>query len=481
MIKNLFSDTIKYGIGKVVIKFFSILVVPIIAKNFPPDIFGEINIVNTFVGLFAGIAVLGLDSAAGYYYYYGEEELKKEYLGTAFVARMTISVIIFLLFAIFAGELSGAGFFLKNSDRYLLVILGAAAIPFDNSMSFFSDLTRFIIKPILYNVINLSKILIYYGFVFVFLRTKFTVERIFISMFFSSVIPSLFLFAYYKKYLKIAINPYCLKQLLKYGLPLMPASIMFWLISSANRFVLNAYAGLEEIGIYSMMNTVAGIFFLITGSIMTAWPPYSMLIAKRADAKMVFSSITTLLLILLVPLALFFWSIVDVIIILFSKPIYLRGEKVVVFLVMQHILNLLYYCAGVGLTLTKKTVHITIGYFISGVVTVVVSFPLCKYWGIFGTALSSFFGYLMSILYILFKSQKFYPVPYKVKSILVYLFFLGLTLVIAVMVSTSNILNNFISRFSIGCFFLILPFAIKLINFSDVRSFLKTRKVVHNG
>jgi O-antigen/teichoic acid export membrane protein len=473
MLKNLFLDTIKYGLGRVFVKFFSILIVPIIAKKFPPDIFGEVNIVGIFVGLFAGIAVLGLDSAVGYYYYHGEEELKRDYLGTAFIVRMITSVAIFFIFFVFAKKISGYNFFLKNSDHYLLVVLGVAVIPFDNCMSFFTDLTRFIIKPIIYNIINISKIFLYYLFIVISLLTNFTVERIFIATLLSSVLPSFFLFFYYKKFLKMTINYYCLKQLLKYGLPLMPTSIMSWFINSANRFVLNIYTGLEEIGIYSMMNSIASIFLLVTGSIITAWPPYAMLIAKRPDARLVFSNITTMLLILLAPLAFFFWSIADIVILLFSKPIYLNGEKVVVFLVIQYILNLLYYCVGIGLTLEKKTAHITIGYFIAGMVTVAVSFPLCKYLGVFGAAISSFVGYIISIAYVFFQSQKFYYIPYKVKSIFIYLLFYGTALVILVLISSKNIFNNFIFRFSAGCFFLVLPFITKITSFSDLRNFLK--------
>jgi O-antigen/teichoic acid export membrane protein len=252
---------------------------------------------------------------------------------------------------------------------------------------------------------------------------------------------------------------------------------MFWFINSANRFVLNVYTGLEEIGIYSMMNTIAGIFLLLTGSIVTAWPPYAMIVAKRTDAKEMFSKIITMLLILMIPLSFFFWSISDIIILLFSKPIYLRGEKIVICLVMQHILQLLYYCIAVGLTLTKKTIHITIGYFIAGIVTVGISFPLCKYFGIFGTAASSFVGYLISILYVFIKSQKYYHIPYKNKSILIYLFFFCSALVLSILIPNSNIPGNFISRFSIGCLFLILPFLIKLISFSDITNFLKTGAV----
>jgi len=215
MIKNLLGDTLKYGLGKVILKFFSILVVPIIAKNFPPDIFGEINIVTTFIGLFIGIAVLGFDAAVGYYYYHGEEELRRDYLGTSFIVRMLISVLLFAGFFLFARIISGAHFLLKNNERYLLVILGAAVIPFDNCMSFFVDLTRYLIKPVIYNIANISKVVLYYLLIVIFLINGLTVEKIFLSILFSSIIPAAFLLIFYRKLLNFKVNFYCLKKLLK--------------------------------------------------------------------------------------------------------------------------------------------------------------------------------------------------------------------------------------------------------------------------
>jgi O-antigen/teichoic acid export membrane protein len=474
VLKKLLSDTLKYGLGKVIIKFFSILIVPIIAKNFPPDIFGEINIVNTFIGLFMGIAVLGFDSAVGYYYYHGEQELKRDYLGTAFLVRMLISLAMFIIFFAFAKKLSGANFLLKNTDRYLLIILGAASIPFDNCMSFFIDLTRYIIKPVIYNISNISKIVFYYAFIGFFLLTGLNVEKIFISILLSSIIPASFLFFYYRKMLNLKINRYCLKRLLKYGIPLIPASLMFWVMSSANRLVLNAYTTLEDSGIFSMMNSVSGIFLLITSSIMTAWPPYSMIIAKQSNAQELFGKITTLLLFFLIPLGFFFWSISDVIILLFSKPVYLQGENTIILIIIQHILNLLYYCVAIGLTLKEKTIYITIGYSIAAVITIAISLPLCRYFGIFGAALSSLIGYLVSILYIAFKSQQFYPISYKTKIIFIYSLSLIVSLFLALYFSNTNILINFIVRFILGCIYITIPFMIKIISVSDIKNFFKS-------
>jgi O-antigen/teichoic acid export membrane protein len=477
MVKNLLGDTLKYGLGKVILKFFSILVVPIIAKNFPPDIFGEINIVTTFTGLFIGIAVLGFDSAAGYYYYQGEEELKQNYLGTSFIIRMFMSVLMFVGFFLFARSLSGAHFLLKNSERYILVILGAAVIPFDNCMSFFVDLTRFLIKPVIYNIANISKVVFYYILIVIFMLSGLTVERIFISMLLSSVVPSVFLFFYYKKLLNFKINYYCLKRMLKYGLPLVPASIMFFFMNSANRFVLNAYTTLEDTGIFSMMNSVASIFLLITSSILIAWPPYSMIIAKRKDAEIIFARVTIILFVLLTPLAFLFWSVSDIVILLFSKPVYLRGENAVILLVIQHILNLLYYCVAIGLTLKEKTIYITIGYSIAAIIAVLVSFPLCKYYGIFGAALSSCIGYLVSTFYVALKSQQFYPVPYKKKFLFVYSSILLVVLSCSLLVPNSSIIINFIIRFTIGCIFLVIPFVVNIISVTDIKNVFSNDKI----
>jgi O-antigen/teichoic acid export membrane protein len=248
-------------------------------------------------------------------------------------------------------------------------------------------------------------------------------------------------------------------------------------MSSANRFVLNAYTTLEDTGIFSMMNSIAGIFLLITSSILTAWGPYSLIIAKKKDAQIIFARITTILFVLFIPLAFLFWSISDIVILLFSKPIYLNGEKTIILLVMQHILSMLYYCIVIGLTLKEKTIYITIGYSIAATLTILISFPLCKYFGIFGAALSSCIGYTVSTFYVTIKSQQFYPIPYNKKFIFIYSSVLLIILSGSLLLPNSSIINNFIIRFVLGCIFLIIPFATKIISISDIKNVFSNKKI----
>jgi O-antigen/teichoic acid export membrane protein len=260
----------------------------------------------------------------------------------------------------------------------------------------------------------------------------------------------------------------------------MPTAIMFWFVNSVSRFILNSYTGLEETGIYSMMITISGIFLLITGSILTAWPPYAMNIAKREDAQIIYARIFQLLLVFLVPLAFFFWSVSEMVILIFSKPIYLIGGKVIILILLQHILYLLYQCGAIGLTLKEKTIYITIGYSISGVITILISLVLCKFFGILGAALSVFFGYLLSIVFILIKSHQFYPVPYDKKFLFIYSVVLLVVLCCTLILSNSNIIHNFIIRFAVGTIFIFIPFITKMVSISEIKSVFEPKNVTNN-
>jgi O-antigen/teichoic acid export membrane protein len=204
-----------------------------------------------------------------------------------------------------------------------------------------------------------------------------------------------------------------------------------------------------------------------------------MLIAKREDAQAVFARITTLLFVLLVPIAFLFWSVSDIIILIFSRPIYLTGEKTIILLTLQQIINLLYYCIAIGLTLKEKTIYITIGYSIAAIIAVIISFPLCKYWGIFGAALSSCIGYIVSTFYVAFKSQQFYPIPYDRRFLFIYSFVSLLIIFGSLLVSNSNIVYNFIIRFVIGCIFLVVPFAVKIVSISEIKNVFSIKRATN--
>jgi O-antigen/teichoic acid export membrane protein len=265
--------------------------------------------------------------------------------------------------------------------------------------------------------------------------------------------------------------------MLKYGLPFVPARLMFWVINSSIRFILNAYTSLENAGIYSMMNSVSSIFALITVSIGVAWFPYAMAIAKKCDAREIYARMIQLLLVLLIPLAFIFWSISDIIILTFSRPVYLQGEKIIIIFVFYYILCLLFECVSIGLNLKEKNIYITIGYAVSSVVAILMAFPLCKYLGILGAGISMFIGNFILVIIIGVKAQKYYYIPYRKRFVFFYIAITLCILIVLFIIPNMNLFVNFIVRFIIGCCYLIVPFLCGMLSIHDIKNLLMNLKM----
>ncbi len=55
-------------------------------------------------------------------------------------------------------------------------------------------------------------------------------------------------------YRKLTYSSAMIRQLLKFSLPLMSVTIAYWVISSSNKYIINAYLGLEAVGRFSVAN-----------------------------------------------------------------------------------------------------------------------------------------------------------------------------------------------------------------------------------
>lgn len=60
-------------------------------------------------------------------------------------------------------------------------------------------------------------------------------------------------------------------EMLKYSVPLIPNSLMWWLIASFNRVTLETYAGVYYIGLYAVANKVPGIMTSLFNPLTNAW------------------------------------------------------------------------------------------------------------------------------------------------------------------------------------------------------------------
>lgn len=102
---------------------------------------------------------------------------------------------------------------------------------------------------------------------------KYGVKGYILSQVFANCIVSLYSFFFSKSFIYFDISSFrkdYLEQMLKYSIPLIPNGIMWWLVATLNRPLMEYHLGLQEIGLYAVANKFSGILSMIVSVIMSS-------------------------------------------------------------------------------------------------------------------------------------------------------------------------------------------------------------------
>src|SRR6185436_15764224 len=123
----------------------------------------------------------------------------------------------------------------------------------------------------------------------------------------------------------------------------------------SDRFFLQKYSDLSQVGLYSISYSIAGVLHLVMGWFNTAYAPYCYSIAQDADARTVYARVTiysmTLLTLIGLGLSLFAREALT----LLTPAAYHGAARIVPFIVLAYLFFQMYYLLSFGFDLTKKT------------------------------------------------------------------------------------------------------------------------------
>ena len=97
---------------------------------------------------------------------------------------------------------------------------------------------------------------------------------------------TIFLFAKEKLWKQFTLHPrkIAFKRMLRYSIPLIPATIFWWITSVSDRYMVNAIIGSAENGIYAVSYKIPTILTLVSTIFMQAWQ-FSAVTASHGDRK----------------------------------------------------------------------------------------------------------------------------------------------------------------------------------------------------
>jgi len=260
-----------FSIGPVVSAALAFFITPITTWIISPEELGKASMYTLALNLITMIIYLGLDQAFVREYYAQKD--KKNLLWNSFIIPLILSIIAGLSCFIFYEDISLILF--SEIDKTAIYLLGFS-IPATLFHRYNLYIFRMEEKAKSYSLMQIAKKIFELVFLLFFL---FFIRKDFVGVISSQLIALLSItiitVIYNKKwwFFKFKVNKQLLITLLKFGLPLVPASIFSWLLSSMDKVALRSWSTFYEIGLYTAAFKVANILNIIQVAFSNFWIP----------------------------------------------------------------------------------------------------------------------------------------------------------------------------------------------------------------
>ncbi len=472
-LKELTKDTAIYGISTILSRFLNFLLVPFYTHVFSTSDNGVMAIVYVYIAFFNIIYLYGMDSAYLKFASVKDEKNPGSVFSTSFLFVVITSSILSLIILMFSKDFA---VMIDLQPRFSKLIIYSGIILFFDAISMipFAYL-RLIRKAKKFALIKTINIIINVSLNLVLiLKYGMGLEAVFISNLAASVFSVVALSYEIIRNIKFRIKSELLKDLLKFGIPYLPAGLASMIIQVVNRPILQSLTDESTVGIYSQ-NYKLGIFMMLFVSMFQyAWQPFFLNNAKEKNAKEMFSKVLTYFVLIgsvvLVLLSLFIDDLVKIKI--FNRtiihPDFWIGLNIIPVILLAYLFNGIYINFTAGIFIEGKTKYIPYVTGAGALVNVVFNYLLIPTWGIMGAAYATLASYIVMAGGLYFVSQKFYPIIYENKKIILIFVSLLLVGIPYYLFAQGNILYKLI----LLIFFLSVLYIFKLIRVTELKNIM---------
>lgn len=270
--RPLIKNSLVYAISDGICKAMSFILLPFVSYYLLPEELGiaaNYDVLQNILSLLAGQAVV---NALAYFYYDRTKEKVSELVSSLFLIIL-IANILFSLIIFFSTSLI---------ENYLHIGLGLqllAVLSMTLNLLYGINMILYRLEDSPYNFAKLqiatAIIQIVLLIVLVIQLKMGALGKIYSSIGGYVLLSGLHFYLLIKRgYFRLHISITAIKELLKFGIPLLPHSLSFWIKSGMDKILLTTYCGLAVNGLYSMAMSFGAIYSLFNSSFMMAYTPY---------------------------------------------------------------------------------------------------------------------------------------------------------------------------------------------------------------
>jgi O-antigen/teichoic acid export membrane protein len=411
-LRRLSSQTLIYGFGDAISRLAALFLLPIYTRVLSPDDYGKLALLTLLSTIIALILDFGQRSALFRFYYDNEDpRARRKLTGTVLIFLLVAAAVTLLPLILFFDRIAPSLF--KDVNLGPLVQITLIGTFFDVGLTIPFAIFRAKQYASQYAILSLSR---FFVSICLNITTIVILHRGLLGLVYANLITSTLFFviclALTAREIEWTIDFSLLKQLLRFGLPLVPASLAYWALNLSDRFFLLKFTDLTQVGLYSISYGIAGVLHMIMGWFNTAYTPYCFSISKDLNASTVYARVMlysiTFLTFVGLGLSLFAGEALT----LLAPPAYHRAASVVPLIVLSYLFFEMYYLISFGLDLAMKTAYAPLIVGVSAIVNLFLNLILIRPFGMMGAAIATALSYMLLPIIEYPIVRRLYPIPY---------------------------------------------------------------------
>jgi O-antigen/teichoic acid export membrane protein len=220
------------------------------------------------------------------------------------------------------------------------------------------------------------------------------------------------------KWVSLKFNSRYLVKVARYGIPLLPANVASYILIASDRYILNGYASLETVAIYSFTYKIANIMeILIIRPFALDWAARRFKIATSENAGRKYAGVLLGYLFITSLAGLAILAVAPIIYRLIAPATYWAGLQVLPVLLLAIFFYGLNYPLNIGIVVKDKTHYAALVGIVCAFICLGLEFILIPKYGMMGAAWSTVISYALWAAGMAYFSLKVYPIHYPLRLV----------------------------------------------------------------
>ena len=234
-----------------------------------------------------------------------------------------------------------------------------------------------------------------------------------VGNFSGTLIVYLALLGYRREQLGLQFDRGLLREMNRFGIPLVPTALFLWVTNFSDRFFLVKLADVSEAGLYSVGVRVASAMVLLLTAFRMAWPAFAYSIKEEREARRTYAYVLTYLTVVTAWVALALTLLSPWLVELLAAPKFAESSRVVGPLAFATVAYGAYIVIAIGVGRARRTQFNWVVTGAAAAVNVALNLALIPPYGMMGAAIATVAAYSTMAVGMAWWSQRIYPVPYQ--------------------------------------------------------------------